>query len=672
MSQLGTASITIAMLLTIYGIAASLIGATRKEPALVISGQRATFLTTLTLGIAVFALVAAFLQNDFGISYVAQHSNLSMPRIYTWVAFYAGNEGSLLFVAFALSMMASMSMFHVRRDLGIQRPIANGVLLAILLFFVAVMLFLANPFAELATPLTDGEGINPLLTHPGMFFHPPLQMTGLAAISVPFSLGLAALISGQIDDDWVDNGRVWGLIAWVLLGVGLLLGAWWAYTILGWGGYWAWDPVENAAFMPWLGLTAFIHSIMVQKRRGMFRMWNIALINISFILGAFGIFINRGGPVPSVHSFGASTLGWVFLIFLGASVVVSFGAFIYRFESLKSSTRLESTLSREAAFLVNNFLLLGIAVVTMWGVVFPILSELSVGRTITVGQPFYNQVNGPLILALILLMGVGPILPWRKANFKTLKTSITVPVAITLAITIVAAVGLQLTILPVVIGVFASTLVLTVILQEWLRGTIARHKSTQAGYLIAFLGLIAANRPRYGGYIAHLAIVMLAFGIVGSSFYSQEKDVFMSVGESTSIGPYQLEFKGIEAETFPDRIERVATLEISKDGSRLGELTPWNGVYPSFNMVSTRAGLRSTPIEDLYVIFSEIQPDGQTAAFRVLLNPLVWWMWLAGPFVILGTVVALWPSRQRAGTTIQLLDEPPEETTSNRTRLDNA
>ena len=244
-----------------------------------------------------------------------------------------------------------------------------------------------------------------------MFAHPPLIMTGLVAIAVPFSLAVAALLRGRIDDDWVDAGRVWGLVAWVLLGIGLLLGSWWAYTILGWGGYWAWDPVENAAFMPWLALTAFIHSIMVQKRRGMFRMWNIALINISFTLGAFGIFINRGGPVPSVHSFGASTLGWIFLTFLGVVAVASFALFFYRLAVLRSTSSLESALSREAAFLVNNLLLLGIAFVTLWGVVFPLISELATGRTITVGQPFFNTVNGPLMLALVLLMGIGPLLP---------------------------------------------------------------------------------------------------------------------------------------------------------------------------------------------------------------------------------------------------------------------
>ena len=652
MAQLGTATITLALAIALYGMIASFTGARRRDAALVVSGQRATYLATLALAVSVMALVVAFLQNDFSIAYVAEHSSLAMPRIYTWVAFYAGNEGSLLFVAFALAGMSSLAMAKAPHRLGIQRPYANGVLLVILLFFLVVMLLLADPFQQLASAPADGQGINPLLTHPGMFVHPPLIMVGLISISVPFALAMAGLISGRIDDDWVDNGRVWGIISWALLGTGLLLGAWWAYTILGWGGYWAWDPVENAAFMPWLALTAFIHSIMVQKRRGMFRMWNIALVNISFVLGAFGIFINRGGPVPSVHSFGASTLGWVFLIFLGASLFISFGIFFYRLSMLRSSQSLESSLSRETAFLVNNLLLLGIAFVTLWGVLFPLISDLVIGRTITVGEPFFDQVNGPLMLALLFLMGAGPLLPWRNATWATVRRALTVPVAGTLAITAIVALVLQITIPVVLIGVAVSTLVAVSIAQEWIRGTIARRRATSASYPVAFAQLIASNRPRYGGYVVHLAIVMLAFGIIGSSFYNIERDVFLTIGESADIGAYTVEFVDVDPTLFSDRTERVANLAVYRGGEYIGPLEAWHGVYPSFQMVSTRAGIRTGPVEDLYVIFSEMQPDGRTAAFRLLLNPLVWWMWVAGPFVILGTVVALWPARQRAAALV--------------------
>jgi cytochrome c-type biogenesis protein CcmF len=647
MAELGSTTLIIALALTLYSIVTTVAGVKRRQPAMVTSGMRANYLTTMSLGVSVLALVAAFLTNDFSIRYVALHSSFAMAPIYTWVAFYAGNEGSLLFVGFALSGMAALSMYHAPRRMGNQRAYASAVLMLILAFFLTVTVTMANPFEQSAVTPVDGQGINPLLTHPGMFIHPPLIMVGLIAISVPFALGMGGLLSGRIDDEWVDTGRIWGLVAWALLATGLLVGAWWAYTILGWGGYWAWDPVENAAFMPWLALTAFIHSIMVQKRRGMFRMWNIALINISFALGAFGIFINRGGPVPSVHSFGASSLGMVFRGFLGVVVFVSFGLFFYRLALLKSSGSLESGLSREAAFLVNNLLFLGIAFVTLWGVVFPIISELVLDKTITVGEPFFNQVNGPLILALIVLMGIGPLLPWRRATWRSVRHALIVPVLIALAITaVVFVMGARIPV--VVLGVAASTLVAVSILQEWVRGTLARHRISGAAYPVAFGQLIASNRPRYGGYVVHLGIVVLAFGIIGSTFYNVERDVFLSIGERTDVGDFTVEFDGVETTIFADRTERVATMRIYRGDDFLGTVGAWHGVFPAFNMLSTRAGIRSTPFEDLYIIFSEVEPDGQSAAFRLLVNPLVWWMWLAGPFVVLGTVVALWPARQRA------------------------
>ena len=647
MANLGTSTLLIALLLNVYCISMAFFGAKKDLRSAVLSARNANYLVTFSLLIAVCVLVAAFLQHDFSIIYVAEHSNLAMPRIYTWVAFYAGNEGSLLFVAFALSLMSSISLSMIPRRVGVLSPYTNGVISVIILFFIVVLISLANPFSAQDLIPVDGKGINPLLTHPGMFIHPPMIMTGLISISVPFSLAMAGLISGQINDDWVDIGRVWGLVALVLLAIGLLLGSWWAYTILGWGGYWAWDPVENAAFMPWLGLTAFIHSIMVQKRRGMFRMWNIALINISFALGAFGIFINRGGPVPSVHSFGASTLGWVFLLFLAVSTIISFGLFFYRMSLLRGSTSLESALSRETAFLVNNLFLLAIAFFTLWGVVFPIISEITTGETITVGEPYYNQVNGPLMLGLICLMGIGPLLPWRKSNLSQVNRILIVPLVSTTIVVIAISLLFQITKPIVIIGIAVSTLAAISVFQEWIRGTKARQSSTGRNYLLAFCDLILANRPRYGGYIVHIAIIMLAFGILGSSFYNSEKDVFLAIGESTEIEDYSIEFTGIRTEIFPDRTERIADLKITKGDNELGSIGAWQGIYPSFSMLSTRAAIRSTPIEDLYVIFSETQPDGKTAAFRILVNPLVWWMWLSGPFVILGTIVALWPARKR-------------------------
>ncbi len=656
MGDLGSISLSIALALAGYSTIGSILGKVRNVPSLVESARYAVYLLVLVLAVAVASLVGAFLSNDFELQYVHAHSSLSMPRIYTWVAFYAGNEGSLLFIAFALSVLSAAAMFFSPQRMREGLPYANAVMMLVLTFFIAVMMFMADPFARLSFIPVDGEGINPLLTHPGMFIHPPIMMAGLIGVTLPFAFAMGALLAGKTGDEWVDAGRTWGIISWVLLGSGLLLGSWWAYTILGWGGYWAWDPVENAGFMPFIGLTAFIHSIMVQKRRGMFRMWNIVLINLAFGLALYGMFMNRGGPVPSVHSFGASNLGWVFLMFTVIGVVVPFALFFFRYGALKSARSLESTLSREAAFLVNNLLLLAIAFVTLWGVVYPLISELFRGATVTVGAPFYNQVNGPLFLALIFLMGVGPLLPWRQASMRTMGRTLLVPGSVAVIVTVLLiALGVREPYAVAALGLCA--LVATGILLEWARGTRSRHRQGD-NYAWGFAKLIVANRPRYGGYVVHLAVVLLALGVVGSSFYDIQRDVILAPGERAVVGDYELEYVDTRTVDKADRREFNTTVNAYKDGSLLTTLHPQRTFYPSFSMSATRAGIRSTPIEDLYVIPSDILDDGRVG-FRVYVNPLVWWMWVAGPVLLLGTVIALWPQRKPGLSTVKVQERPP-------------
>jgi cytochrome c-type biogenesis protein CcmF len=479
-----------------------------------------------------------------------------------------------------------------------------------------------------------------------MFFHPPALMAGLIGITVPFAFAIGSLLARKTGDEWVDAGRVWGMVSWVLLAGGLLLGSWWAYTILGWGGFWFWDPVENAAFMPWLGITAFIHSIMVQKRRGMFRMWNIVLINVAFGLALYGMFMNRGGSVPSVHSFGASQLGWIFLLFLAIGVIVPFAIFIWRYPLLKSVQNLDSMLSREAAFLVNNMLLLAIAFVTLWGTVYPLLSRLTNDEEITVARPFYDQVNGPLMLGLVFLMGVGPLIPWRKAGMASLRRSLLPPVVGgLLTVGILAALGLHKDYALTAFGL--ATFVTTGILMEWFRGTSSRHRNSGENYVTAFLRLIAANRPRYGGYIVHLSVVMVTLGIVGTSFFGVQRDVVLSPGESTTINDYELVYLGTVEVPKSNRTEFTSTVQVFRDGALLDTIRTKRAFYPSFNMAATTAAIRSTPVEDLYVVPSENLADG-SVGFRILVNPLIWWMWVAGPVMVLGTVIALWPQKIRA------------------------
>ena len=646
MADLGAISLWIALALAAYSTVGSVAGKLRLSPALVESAQSAMYAAGLALMVATLSLVVSFISRDFEIAYVAAHSDLAMANKFTWVAFYAGNEGSLLYIATILSIMSAVAVWRAPEKFKDALPYTTAILMLTLTFFVAVMAVMANPFDKLPFVPLDGDGINPLLTHFGMFFHPPALMAGLIGITVPFAFAIGSLLAGKTGDEWVDAGRVWGMVSWVLLAGGLLLGSWWAYTILGWGGFWFWDPVENAAFMPWLGITAFIHSIMVQKRRGMFRMWNIVLINVAFGLALYGMFMNRGGSVPSVHSFGASQLGWIFLLFLAVGVIVPFAIFIWRYPLLKSVQNLDSMLSREAAFLVNNMLLLAIAFVTLWGTVYPLLSRLTNDEEITVARPFYDQVNGPLMLGLVFLMGVGPLIPWRKAGMASLRRSLLPPVVGgLLTVGILAALGLHKDYALIAFGL--ATFVTTGILMEWFRGTRSRHLNSGENYAAAFCRLITANRPRYGGYIVHLSVVMVTLGIVGTSFFGVQRDVVLSIGESTTINDYELVYLGTVEVQKSNRTEFTSTVQVFRDGELLDTLRTKRDFYPSFNMAATAAAIRSTPVEDLYVVPSENLPDG-SVGFRVLVNPLIWWMWVAGPVMVLGTVIALWPQKIRA------------------------
>ncbi len=650
MGDLGAISLWIALALAAYSAVGSVAGKLRGSVALVDSGQAAMYATVVVLFVATLSLVVSFISRDFEIAYVALHSDLAMPDRFTWVAFYAGNEGSLLYIAMVLSVMSAIAIWRAPERVRDALPYTTGVMMLVLTFFLAVMAVMANPFDKLPFVPADGEGINPLLTHFGMFFHPPALMAGLVGITIPFSFALGSLLARQTGDEWVDPGRVWGIITWALLAAGLLLGSWWAYTILGWGGYWFWDPVENAAFMPWLALTAFIHSIMVQKRRGMFRMWNIALVNVAFGLALYGMFMNRGGSVPSVHSFGASTLGWVFLLFLAVGVIVPLIIFFWRYPLLKSAQNLDSMLSREAAFLVNNLLLLGIAFVTLWGTVYPLISPLTSGEEITVARPFYDQVNGPLMLALVFLMGVGPMLPWRRANWASVRRALTVPAGVAaLAVVVLLAFGLRPSTSSgayALAGFGLAAFVASGILMEWYRGARARHRNSQENYAVAFLRLVWANRPRYGGYIVHLSVLMVALGIVGTSFFNAQKDVVLSPGETATIENYEIRYLGTTMIPFGNRTEFISSVEVYRDGQFLDTINPNRAFYPNFNMASTRAAIRSTPVEDFYVVPSENLPDGDVG-FRILVNPLIWWMWVAGPVMVLGTIIALWPEPSR-------------------------
>ena len=648
----GYAALPIALLAAGYAIVGSFVGIRLRFPELVVSARYALYTIPILLLFSTASLTYAFVTSDFSVRYVAENSNLAMPKVYTWVAFYAGNAGSLLWLALVLSLLTAVAVKMIRGRLPYTTPYAAGIMAMILAFFLGIIVFLANPLERLPITPADGQGINPLLIHFGMFIHPPVQMTGLVSVAIPFSIALGALVAKSGGRDaWVDLGRTWAMISWTILTLGLLLGSWWAYTILGWGGYWAWDPVENSALMPWLAMTAFVHSIMVQKRRGMFRMWNMVLIIVGFTLAQMGMFINRGGPVPSVHSFAQSTMGWLFLFFMAFTLAASLAAFVWRLDSLKSSRSLDSMVSRESAFLAQNVLFLAVAFITLWGTIFPVFSEAAQDVTVTVGAPFFNRVNGPLLLGLVILMGVGPLLPWRRATAANVATMMRIPLAAGAGTALVVyLLGVQRPIAIVALSVCA--IAAAGILHEWYRGTRSRSRRGE-NIPVAFGRLLTANRPRYGGYVVHLAILMLTVGAIGSSFYGVQRDFVMRPGDETAIDDYRLKYLGVSRKEFTDRFEDTARFEVSKGGAFLGLMRPFRAFYHTHQIAATRAAIRSNPIEDFYIVPSEFQPDGR-AVFRVYVNPLVWWMWASGPVLVLGVLLAVSPQRQPAPVSARL------------------
>ncbi len=670
MSELGSIAIALGICVSAYAAVGSLIGIRSHIPELVLSARRGIYLALLCAVTASVALLIAFNTNDFSIKYVFENSNIIMGRGYTLVAFYAANEGSLLYIALALAVMSTLSIRFAPRSFAAAIPYTTAILAVVLGFFFATMLLLANPFALLETTPLDGRGINPLLLHPGMYSHPPFIMSGLIGITIPFAFAAGALISGRYGDDWVDIARVFAIIMWGILGVGMLIGAWWAYTILGWGGYWGWDPIENVALMPWLALTAFIHSIMVQKRRGMFRMWNIALIDIAFVLSQLGIFINRGGTVVSVHSFAESSLGYVFLASMILSLLFAFAIFLWRYPQLRSERAIESFMSREASFLVNNFLLLVVTAVVLWGVVFPLFSSLARDVDVSVSAPYFNRVNGPVLLALIVIMGIGPLLPWRRTTTRSLKRWLLAPVAaaVSVAIGLVAA---GITEFWAITAFAAVAFAGSAVLEEWWFGARARMANLSESLPIAWWRLVNGNRPRHGGYIVHLAILSLAIGVIGTQFFDQRFDAAMHPGESLVVDNYRLELREKFAHDRPDRFAQWAAIDVYKidpdqyllereqaasegrsgftvltqarPGDRLvGYIEPRHEFFRSHSQVSVRAGIRTTPLEDLYVTPRDFLKDGRVS-FAVSINPLALWLWIAGPIFVLGTMVALWP-----------------------------
>ncbi len=655
MPDLGFYLLLIGFLLTVHALAAGLLGGWRRRPELVASGKRALVALAGVLALSSAALVSALVTHDFSVAYVARHTDSHLPIFYTVSAFWAGQEGSLLFWALVLAVGSAFAVRFNLRGLGPATPYVVASLGGVNLFFVAVLAFSANPFERLPATVPDGAGLNPLLRNPGMVFHPPLLLAGYATFAIPFAFAMGAMASRRLDTAWIRATRRWTLLAWFSLTAGILLGAEWAYKVLGWGGYWAWDPVENASLLPWLTGTAYLHSVMIQEKKGMLKIWNLVLITLTFELAVFGTFLTRSGILGSVHSFSGSSLGPMFFAFLAATGVLSFGLLWRRRELLRSENRLEAVLSRESSFLFNNLVLVALAFAVLTGTMFPLISEYVTGEKISVGPPYYNKVAAPFGLALLALTGICPLISWRKATWRNFRNNFLWPLAATVAGTgLLYAAGVGR---PLALGLLAACLfVLIVTGLEFVRGARARRRMTGEAARTALRKLIAKNPRRYGGFIVHAGTAVLFVGIVGSSFYQTAVDATLAPGESLQAGDYTVVFRGLEPARDPSRESVYAKLELLHEGAFRGTLRPARHYYPNSDQPATSVAIRTSPVEDVYVILQRWERNG-AARLRVMVNPLTFWIWAGGGLMLLGTAIVLWPEPKHAVAAVRVPKE---------------
>jgi cytochrome c-type biogenesis protein CcmF len=645
MTALGNLCLMAAVVLVTWAGGAAVVGARRRSANLIDSARYATYAVFALVSVASAALIHAFLASDFRIRYVAHYSDRAMPAFYKATSFWGGMDGSLLFWLLILSGCSAAAVHFNRERHRELVPWVIAVLAGIQQFFLVLILFAANPFAtflsQSAVP-ADGRGLNPLLQNAYMVFHPPSLYIGYVGMSVPFAFGMAALITGNVDEAWIRSVRRFTVIAWFFLALGLTLGMLWAYEELGWGGFWGWDPVENAGFLPWLTATAFLHSVMIQERRRTLRVWNATLVILTFLLTIFGTYMTRSGVIQSVHAFANSPVGRYFLWFLASVTIVSFGALIWRLPLLRSRDALESPLSREFAFLCNNWVLLLATIVVLTLTWWPNISETVTGQRISIGPPFFNKWMVPIGLILLLLTGIGPLIAWRKASVDHLRHQFLGPGAAG------AIVGLATGILwakSVAAGIAFGlcAFVFGTIWQEFWRGTRVRQRSTGQDALTSLVGLVMRGRRRYGGYIVHLGIVLMFVGFAGEA-RKQDVEATLKKGASLTLGDYRVRFD--ELKFTEDRAKEMITahLTVFRDGAEVGKLHPARWYFRKHeDQPTTEVAIRRTPAEDLYVVLGGFELDTGVISVKAYVNPLVDWIWAGFGLLAFGTAIALVP-----------------------------
>jgi len=648
MENLGSLALLLAFCVAIYSALASVVGRLKRKPFLVVSGQRGVYAIWVLVTLASGILVHALMVSDFRFAYVAEHSNRAMPLLYKYAAWWGGQEGSLLLWSWLLATYSMVAAYTNRRRHRDFMPYVTAVLMTVQTFFLVLNNFVANAFTMVTmdgriTALADGNGLSPLLQYPAMAIHPPMLYLGYVGFSVPFAFAIGSLITRQQGDGWIHTTRRWTLVTWLFQSTGVMLGMAWAYHVLGWGGYWGWDPVENASLLPWISGTAFLHSVMMQEKKGMMKIWNIVLVSSTFFLCILGTFLTRSGVVQSVHAFARSEIGKYFVAFLALGIAATVYLILERLDYLKSEAQLESVVSRESSFLFNNLILLASCFAVLWGTLFPVISATFSGEQISLDADWYNRLMVPIGLFLLFLTGVGPLFSWRKTSVESLRRNFQWPgVASVVLVAALIAAGMRSFYALISFG-FCLFVALTVF-AEFYKGSKTIAVKNQMNFLRAAVELTHRNTRRYGGYIVHMGIVLMFVGFTGQAFkLSDVKE--LNNGDAMKIGHYDLKMVNLEHGENDNYTWDRATIDVFKDGEGLGLLRPEKRLYKASRQSTSEVGIRVRLNEDLYLNFGGMSDDNQRAVIQAFVNPLVTWIWIGGLVLIGGTLICLVPAK---------------------------
>ena len=646
---IGVATVTACFVLSILGMIAAMVGARRGNERLTAVARSIAYVIFLFMFIANSAMIYGLVTHDFSISYVAQVGSRATPVFFTVISLWSSLEGSILFWGLVLAGFTAAATYLTRGRLGTLADYATGVMLGVGVFFYLLLIGPANPFLLVSPAPIDGPGPNPLLqNHILMAVHPPLLYLGYVGMTVPFAFAIGALLSGKLDDTWIRETRRWTITAWMFLSLAIMMGMWWSYEVLGWGGYWAWDPVENASFMPWLTATAFLHSVMVQERRSMLRVWNLSLIVATFLLTILGTFLTRSGVLSSVHAFSEGPIGKYFLAFIGIVLVFSLIMLMGRSEELRTSGKIDNPVSRETVFLINNLLLTAFTFTVLLGTLFPLVAEAVRGVKVSVGAPFFNKMTVPLCAALLFMVGVGPALPWRGGDPETLKKKFITPTIFAIFGGIISVMAGARSVYGVLAFMFAA-FALGTNGQEFWQGSRARMRAHGENFATALTRLVRSNNRRYGGYVAHIGVVVMAFGIAASSVFKTERQATLRPGDTMQVKGYTLRFDKVWGKEEPHRVVIGADLIVLKGTREIGKLDPRTNFYRARNEPVPTPSVRERFLGDLYANLMSFERDGSNATFVVYYQPLVGWIWAGGFIIALGALIGLMRPRKRAG-----------------------